>query len=157
MPLILAPAGIGLVLGGLLMPSLARRLGKSRTIALGSLCTAVGLVLIPLGRFIWSQLALPATGILFLVGAITFFLGVALDMVNIPAQTVMQEQAPEEERGRVFSFQFMFYNAGSIPVLLFAGVIADTLGIETVMYLLAAAILAFRWWAAQYSHRSFVS
>src|SRR5260221_1796918 len=36
MPLILAPAGLGLVLGGLLMPALTQRLGKSRTIALGS-------------------------------------------------------------------------------------------------------------------------
>ncbi len=75
-------------------------------------------------------------------------------MVNIPAQTMMQEQAPEEERGRVFSFQSMLYNAGSIPVLLFAGVIADTLGVETVMYVVAAAILGFSWWAARYSRRS---
>jgi Na+/melibiose symporter-like transporter len=157
LPLIFAPAGIGLVLGGLLMPSLTRRLGKNRTIALGSLSTAVGLLLIPLGRFIWSRFALPVSGFLLLVSAITFVIGVTLDMVNIPAQTLMQEQAPEEERGRVFSFQAMLYNAGSIPVLLFAGVIADTLGIEMVMYMLAAAILGFSWWTAWYSHRSFVS
>jgi MFS family permease len=157
MPLILAPAGMGLVLGGLLMPALMRRLGKSRTIAAGSLGTAAGLLLIPLGRFIWSQFARPAPGIFFLVGAITFVLGGALAMVNIPAQTVMQEQAPEEERGRVFSFRSMFFNAGSIPILLFAGVIADTLGIETVMYGLAAAMLGFSWWTVWYSHRSFVS
>ena len=81
-------------------------------------------------------------------------MGIALDIVNIPAQTVMQEHAPEEERGRVFSFQFMFFNAGSIPVLLFAGLIADTLGIETVILLLAAAILAFSLWAAWYSRSS---
>jgi predicted MFS family arabinose efflux permease len=68
MPLILAPAGLGLVLGGLIMPSLMQRLGKSRAIALGSLCTAAGLVLIPLGRFLWSRLALPAPGVLFYVG-----------------------------------------------------------------------------------------
>ena len=91
------------------------------------------------------------------MGAVTFILGIALDMVNIPAQTVMQQQAPEEERGRVFSFQSMFYNAGSIPVLLFAGVTADILGVETVMYVLAAGILAFSWWAARYSHRPVVS
>jgi len=157
MPLILAPAGLGLVLGGLIMPSLMQRLGKSRTIALGSLCTAAGLVLIPLGRFLWARLALPTPGVLFYVGAVTFVLGVALDMVNIPAQTVMQEQAPAEERGRVFSFQSMQFKAGALPVLLFAGVIADILGVEIVMYVLAAAILAFSWWAARYSHRAFVS
>ena len=153
MPLILAPAGLGLVLGGLFMPALMRRLGKSRTIALGSLSTAAGLILIPLGRFLWSRLALPVPGILLYVGTVTFCLGIALDMVNIPAQTMMQEHAPQEERGRVFSFQSMLYNAGSIPVLLFVGVIADTLGVETVMYVLAAAILGFSWWAARYSHR----
>jgi Na+/melibiose symporter-like transporter len=157
LPIILAPAGLGLVLGGLLMPSLTRRLGKDRVIALGGLCTAAGLILLPLGRFLWSWLALPVPGLIVLVGAITFVLGVALDMVNIPAQTMMQEEAPEEERGRVFSFQSMLYNAGSIPVLLFAGVIADTLGIETVMYLLAAAVLGFRWRTARYSQRSFVT
>ena len=157
LPIILAPAGLGLVLGGLIMPALMRRLGKSRTIAVGSLGTAVGLILIPLGSFLWSRFALPVPGILVYVGGVTFVLGIALDMVNIPAQTVMQEQAPEEERGRVFSFQSMLYNAGSIPVLLFAGVIADRLGSETVMYALAAAILAFSWWAARYSHRSVVS
>jgi len=47
----------------------------------------------------------------------------------------------------------MLYNAGSIPVLLFVGVIGDTLGIETVMYLLAAIILAFTWWTARYTRR----
>ncbi|HLL78598.1 MAG TPA: MFS transporter [Ktedonobacteraceae bacterium] len=157
MPLILAPAGLGLVLGGLLMPSLMRRLGNNRTIAFGSVCSAAGLILIPLGRFLWSLLALPGVGILVYVGAVTFFLGIALEMVNIPAQTMMQERALEEERGRVFSFQSMLFNAGSIPVLLFLGVVADALGVETVMYVLAVAILGFSWWAARYSHRSVVS
>jgi MFS family permease len=155
MPIILAPAGLGLVLGGLLTPTLTRRLGQNRTITLGSLCAAAGLILIPLGHFFWSRLALP--GILFYIGTIAFFLGIALELVNIPAQTMMQEQAPPEERGRVFSFQSMLFNAGSIPVLLFAGVVADILGVEIVMYVLAAAILAFSWWAAIYSRHPVVS
>jgi Na+/melibiose symporter-like transporter len=109
------------------------------------------------GRFLWSRLALPAEGVLFLVAAITFVMGITLDMVNIPAQSVMLEHAPMEERARVFSFQSMLYNAGSIPVLLFAGVIADTLGIEPVMLLLAAAMLGFRQWAARYRRYTFAS
>ena len=154
LPIILAPAGIGLVLGGLFMPALTRWLGINRTIAVGSISTAVGLVLIPVGRFILTRLALPAVGILVFVGIIIFFIGFALDMVNIPAQTKMQQHAPEEERGRIFSFQSMLYNAGSIPVLLFLGVIADALGIETVLFILAAGVLFFRGWSYWYSHRS---
>lgn len=157
MPIIFAPAGIGLVLGGLLMPSFTWRLGKDRTISWGSLCSAISLTLIPVGRFLWSRLALPAEGVLFLIAAITFVMGITLDMVNIPAQSVMLEHAPMEERARVFSFQSMLYNAGSIPVLLFAGVIADTLGIEPVMLLLAAAMLGFRQWAARYRRYTFAS
>ena len=156
LPIIFAPAGVGLVLGGLLMPSFTRLLGKDRTIAVGSLSSAACLILIPVGRFIWSKLALPAEGVLFMVAAITFVMGIALDMVNIPSQSLMVEHAPREERARVFSFPSMLYNAGSIPVLLFAGVIADTLGIETVMVLLAGAMLGFRGWAARYSHQPFI-
>jgi MFS family permease len=156
-PLILAPAGIGLVLGGVLMPLLMRRLGKSRSSTVGMLSTAAGLILIPLGRVIWSQFTRPAPGFFFFVGTIMFVMGVAMAMVNIPAVTVMQERAPAQERGRVFSFQATLFNAGSIPILLFAGVIGDTLGIETVMYVLAAAILGFSWWTVWYSHRSCAS
>src|SRR5579872_3113965 len=65
MPLILAPGGFGLILGGLLMPALIRRLGHNRTITLGSVCTAVCLTLIPLGHFLWLRLAFPIPGILY--------------------------------------------------------------------------------------------
>ena len=148
--LIFAPAGVGLVLGGVLMPGLTRFLHKERTIALGSVLTAAGLILLPLGRFIIVHNAVLMPWLLFFVGAMAFILGLALDMVNIPAQTVMQEHTPPVVRGRVFAFQSMLYNAGSIPVILFVGVIADTLGIETVLYLLAAAVLAFQGWTRLY-------
>jgi len=154
LPLIFAPAGIGLILGGALMPMLMRWLGINRTIAVGSIATATGLLLIPIGRFVLEHLALPAIGVLIFVAIVTFFIGAALDMVNIPAQTEMQERAPEEERGRIFSFQSMLYNAGSSPVLLFLGVIADTLGVETVLFLLAAGVLLFRVWAFWYARRA---
>lgn len=149
--ILFAPAGFGLVLGGLLMPLLARVLNKGRIIALGSIWSALGLILLPASQIVTRRITVLQPWSLFIVGLLAFVLGVALDMVNIPAQTVMQERAPEEERARVLSFQFMLYNAGSIPVLLFAGVVSDTLGIDTVMYGLGTATLAFQWWASRYS------
>ncbi|HEX7735143.1 MAG TPA: MFS transporter [Ktedonobacteraceae bacterium] len=149
--ILFAPAGFGLVLGGLVMPLLARYLNKELIITVGSFCTAAGLILLPASQIVTRQVPILHPWSLFIVGVLAFILGIALDMVNIPAQTVMQERAPEEERARVLSFQFMLYNAGSIPVLLFAGVISDTLGIDTVMYGLGAAILLFQWWASRYN------
>lgn len=148
--ILFAPAGVGLVLGGLLMPLVARYFKKSLIIALGSVLTAAGLILLPASQAALRYVPLLHPWSLFIVGVLSFVLGLALDMVNIPAQTVMQERAPEEDRGRVLSFQFMLNNAGSIPVLLFAGLISDTLGIDTVMYWLGGAILLFQWWASRY-------
>lgn len=154
--IIFAPAGFGLVLGGALMPYLTGWLGKRRVIAVGSICTAAGLAVLPLGRFISSEVGALGPWAHFFVGAMAFIIGIALDMINIPAQTVMQEHAPEDVRGRVFSFQAAFYNGGSIPVILFAGVLADRLGIETVLYLLAASLLGFQLWASRFSRGSLV-
>ncbi len=148
--ILFAPAGFGLVLGGLFMPLLATYMRKSLMIALGSIVTAAGLILLPLSQVITLYVFFLQGWELVIVGVVALCLGIALDMINIPAQTVMQERAPEEERGRVLSFQFMLYNAGSIPVLLFAGVITDTLGIATVIYGLGAAILLFQWWTTRF-------
>jgi hypothetical protein len=66
--------------------------------------------------------------------------------VNIPTQTMMQESCPEDARGRVFALQFMLYCAGSIPVLLFAGVIAQFVGLDQFILLTSVSMLLFSVW-----------
>ena len=150
LPVVFAPAGVGLILTALLMPRITRKFGKRRVMTVGSIATAVCFILLPLGQVIFSQIPILSHWQLFYVAGMTFVLGAALDMVNIPAQTILQEHTSEEVRGRVFSFQSMLYNAGSIPVILFAGVLADTFGIDRVMYLISLSILLFQWWSARY-------
>ena len=150
LPVVFAPAGISLILTSFLMPRLTRKFGKRRIITVGSLATATGFILLPLGQAIFSQIPILSHWQLVYVAGMTFLMGAALDMVNIPAQTVLQEHTSEDVRGRVFSFQSMLYNAGSIPVILFAGVLADTFGIERVMYLIGLSIFAFQWWSVRY-------
>lgn len=70
--------------------------------------------------------------------------------VNIPTQTMMQEHAPESGRARVLALQFMLYNVGTIPILLFAGVVAQYLGFNQVVFIVSACLLLFCWWGAQY-------
>ena len=152
--ILFAPAGVGLILGGLVMPLLTRYVKKARLIALGCIATAASLILLPGSQLLINQVSFLHSWSLLVVGILAFILGLALDMVNIPAQTAMQERAPEKERGRVLSFQFMLNNAGSIPVLLFAGVISDTLGIAAVLYGLGVAVLLFQLWATRYGARA---
>jgi len=82
-----------------------------------------------------------------------FVLGMATACVNIPTQTLMQEHAPEEVRGRVLSLQYMLYNTGSIPILLFAGFFAQFLGLNGLIFLVSASLLLFCWWGIWYVGR----
>ena len=47
----------------------------------------------------------------------------------------------------------MLYNTGSIPVLLFAGAIAQLLGFNQLIVLLSASLLLFCWWGIWYVGR----
>jgi MFS family permease len=155
--IVFAPAGIGLVLGSLIMPRVLQRMSKPRTIFIGSIAFAIIVTLLPLSTLLGNfmqQHGLSAQPIY--LGAdpfLMFFAGVAIDFINIPALTAVQEYTPERLKGRVLALQLMFYNALSIPVILFIGGIADTLGLPIVIYLVAASIIAFGLWGRYYENK----
>jgi MFS family permease len=139
--LVFLPAGVGLVLGSAFMPRLTRHLNKVLGIIIGIFGLAANMIVLPLFQSAMQHLD-PAgwsTSPLFLavVIVITFTAGLELDLINIPAQTLMQELTPDWIKGRVLALQLMLYNAVSIPVLLFIGAIADAFGIANVLYVIA--------------------
>ena len=157
MAFIFAPAGIGLVTGSILMPRISRRLGKSRAILIGSIALAVAVLLLPLSTILaralqphgWNTNPL----LLFAIALFMFVAGVAIDLINIPAQTAMQEQSPDWIKGRVLALQLMLYNLCSIPVILFIGVVADLFGLNRVIYLLSISIAAFGAWSLYFERK----
>ena len=157
MAFIFAPAGIGLVTGSILMPRIIRRLGKSRAILTGSIALAVAVLLLPLSTILaralqphgWNTNPL----LLFSIALLMFIAGVALDLINIPANTAMQELSPEWIKGRVLALQLMLYNLCSIPVILFIGAVADLFGLDRVLYLLSISIAAFGAWSLYYERK----
>ena len=157
MAFIFAPAGIGLVVGSILMPELTRRLGKTRAILIGSIALAVAVLFLPLSTIVahflqpqgWNTNPL----LLMLVALVMFACGFAIDLINVPAQTAIQELTPDWVKGRVLALQLMFYNACSIPVILFIGAIADIFGLANVIYLLSACIAGFGLWGRYYERK----
>jgi MFS family permease len=157
MAFVFAPAGIGLVVGSILIPRIMQTLGRSRTIFIGIVALTLGTLLIPsltiLAKFLqpatWSTNPLLSIAVALLM----FIAGIALDFVNIPAQTAMQELSPDWIKGRVLSLQLVLYNAFSIPIILFVGGLSDLYGIERVLYLLAASQIAFGIWGIYYEHK----
>lgn len=157
MAFVFAPAGIGLVVGSVFMPRITKRLGRSRAIFSGAAALTCVTLLLPLVT-LFARLLQPrgwnANPLLLLTIAILMCAaGVALDFINIPAQTEIQELTPEWIKGRVLALQLMLYNACSIPIILFIGAVADIFGLDRVLYLMSICEIGFGVWGLYYERK----
>lgn len=128
-PLVILPGGLGFVLGAYLLSRWEKRLSRPAWIAAG---------LIALGASI-AMLAVASgeAGRLWLVLFTILALGIALAFVIVSARVVLQERPPAAMRGRVIAAQLALANAVAVVPLLLGGSLADQLGIQPVMGLLA--------------------
>jgi len=157
MAFIFAPAGIGLVAGSVLMPKITGHTGKLRAIFIGVVMLTIATTLLPVITTLahvlqphgWNGNPL----LLIIVALIMCVAGFALDFINIPALTAMQELTPEWIKGRVLALQLVLYNACSIPIILFIGVFADVFGLDRVLYLMSVCEIAFGVWGIYYSRK----
>ncbi|HUQ79462.1 MAG TPA: MFS transporter [Patescibacteria group bacterium] len=148
---VVLPLGVGIVMGILLLNAYGRLLPRRRVIeggliALGGFLLAMALS----GRissFLGSSVTrtgLPdmslLTSLLSVVVAVAFFAGVAYAAVAIPAQTQLQEDLPEDVRGRVFGVLNMLVSVASFLPILIVGPIADIIGTTLVMVIVAILI-----------------
>ena len=67
--------------------------------------------------------------------------GAGFTAMMIAAQTALQERAPPEARGRIFAVQLMLGNLASIVPLMFIGGLADLVGVEQGLRLMAVGIV----------------
>ena len=143
--LVFAPAGIGLVLGSILVPNIVARLGTTRTIGIGMLGSALGIGMLPVMQFLanlsHATSLLTDPPLLVIMIFLTAMVGISLDFIVVPALTQVQEHSPDAMRGRVLAFYQVLFNGGAIPVMLFMGALTDLLGIVTVIYLIVAFCL----------------
>lgn len=154
MSIILAPAGFGLIGASIVMPQVTHFVGKVRLTTIGFIVLAFGFVLLPASQWLALRLdplhGAESVALLWTTVILVFLLGGAMAVVNVPTQTIMQQQAPVTGRARVFSLQFMMYNVSSIPILLFAGVIERFLGFNQLIFAISSSLLLFSLWGWWY-------
>jgi len=127
---LLADASLGIAIGAVIVGQFGHRVSRKLLALVGSVGMAVFLVGLALvcDRF-WLGLVM--------IGGIGIFAGLSV----IPMQTLIQEQTPEEMRGKVFGLQNNAVNiALSLPLAL-AGIAESYVGLEVVILSLGAIAL----------------
>lgn len=142
--IVFVPAGLGLIIGSALMPRIIHVFGMVRTEIIGVLGLGISIVLVTVSHWLVRQID-PAhwfnsAPYLIAIVSLIFILGLSVDLINLPAQTLTQQLAPDWIKGRVLALQMMLLNAVQIPIILMLGPAADVLGLAVAMNLLAAVV-----------------
>lgn len=135
------PAGLGALIGAQGVVWALRRIRKKKVISFG-------LFLFTFGLLCFSLIipSLPSWRTQAAV-VVVFLLGISFVSLIIPAQTLIQENTPEEFRGRVFGvLGFTITLAAILPVLLTATV-ADLLGVTWIMFIISLVVGAIAFYS----------
>ena len=81
------------------------------------------------------------TSLLAVVVVIAFFAGIAYGLVAIPSQTQLQEDLPEDVRGRVFGVLGMLVSVASFLPIIIVGPISDLVGTTAVIFVMAIGVM----------------
>ena len=150
---VLAPAGIGTVLGSLLLSRWGERLDQRRLVEAALLVLGTCMGLMALAATLWQRLGWisdpavtdPGTlGWRSLIGAVMLLAvlaGFAFVAVIVPAQTLIQQRALPDVRGRLFSVQMVVSNLASILPLVALGELADLIGVGRVLILVGLVVI----------------
>ena len=151
--LIVLPIGLGVVTGILALNSWGQAISRRRLIEGGLLGVGAGLALLALAEPISRAISdgasvlggLPigsGASALATVIFVAYFAGASYGLVAIPAQTALQEELPEEVRGRVFGVLNMLVSLGSFAPIIAVGPIADAIGATNTLLGVGILIVA---------------
>jgi MFS family permease len=148
---VVLPLGFGIVTGILLLNSYGRYFARRRVIEGGMIALGVLLGALsaagPISRLLQRADAPGGpdlsivTSLLSVVVVIAFFAGMAYGLVAIPSQTQLQEDLPEDVRGRVFGILMMVVSVASFLPIIIIAPISDLVGTTAVIFILAIAVL----------------
>jgi MFS family permease len=151
---VVLPLGFGVVVGILLLNSYGRLVPRRRVIEAGLVALGVLLALLsiagPLSRFLEARAATAAANgpldlsglvsLLSVVIGIAFLAGISYAVVAIPSQTQLQEELPEDVRGRVFGVLNMLVSTASLLPIIVVGPISDLVGTTVVIVAIAFVV-----------------
>lgn len=143
---IVAPAGIGVVAGALLVNKVTKKIPAPRLVDIGLVGAAVSLALLALTEPVASLFNLAnetaALGVVIVAMFFAFTLGIANAFVIVPCQAMLQLGSPEDALARVYATFFTVSNLSMFIPVLFAGAFADLYGVIQVLLVMSIMLAA---------------
>jgi MFS family permease len=144
---ITGPAVLGIIFGALWVGSVSNRIKPRKLINFGVLGAGIILVLVSvlvrLARVPSLEWILPHTVAIPIAVTLFFLLGIANAMLDVPSNGILQGEATGDLRGRVYGMLTAGVGGvGIIPVVI-GGLMADTLGVGKVIFILGLLILVY--------------
>ncbi|MDB9534464.1 MFS transporter [Dolichospermum planctonicum CS-1226] len=132
-----AAAGVGMVIGAAILGHFGHRLHHKPLPLIGFITMALSL-----GLFIFIDNQPLALGL-------CIFLGVGAAFVNVPMQTLIQQQTPPEMHGKVFGFQNHAINIALTAPLLITTKLVNAFGLSVVLLGMSVFVGAIGIWSWQ--------
>lgn len=149
--ILIAPLALGIVGGGLILGRLGQNFIK-RALVLKSifsgglifLLIGVSPILLPAIKYLPKHrplpfLTQPSLSTILIVGS--FFLGMVMIFILVPVQTILQENTPDKDRGKVFAALGAAMAALSLIPVLLAGFLSDLFGVTPIFIGLGIVIM----------------
>jgi MFS family permease len=144
---IVAPAGLGVLAGVLLVGRVVRRYPREAVIDWAIALAGVMLLFLALSRdlleLVWLRGNAPVWLETIVAGAFAALLGVCNAFILVPAQTILQERSHEHIRARVYATFFTISNSVSFVPIFFAAASADLFGVVQVLAVVALLLTLF--------------
>jgi len=140
---VVAPAGLGVLVGVIVVPRVARRIGRDWLIDLSLASAGLMLALMAISRsfldVFWTAPA-PVVLVAMFTGSFALVLGICNAFILVPSQTMLQERSNEAVRARVYATFFTISNSFAFIPIFFAAAAADLFGVVKVLMVVAALV-----------------
>ena len=151
---LVGPAIAGIILGALWIGQRGTKIPPNTLTKRGIIAAGTILILIALNVYIGNAV-IPSAISRFVIIPVSlllfFFLGIANSMLDVPSNSILQQEAEGPLRGRVYGLLTAAVGGGGILPVVLGGVLADVLGTGTIIFLLGIVVLSYGVWRLRYN------
>lgn len=127
--ILIAPAGLGLVVGAFMLGSMHKRFKHKWVSAMGFMVVGIIFILLPIA----NRVDVFNIDLLHIIIILAFIIGFAISLVLIPSNATIQIETNETMRGRMYGLLSALIGAVSFLPVVLAGGLADLLGVGAVI------------------------